>query len=485
MSTIIVIEFAVYLLGMLGVGLYFARKHMDQKEFHLGGRKLPGWALALSERATGESAWLILGLSGLAFAEGLASIWTAAGCVLGIVVSWLWLSHKFREEALKYDSLTMCDYLATKFKKQGAFIRWYSAVIIIFFYGLYVVAQFSGGGKTVHQTLGLPVHWGILLTGLVVVLYSMAGGFSAVVYTDAIQAILMMLAFFVTPIVALVHIWQQDLSIARALTEASVQTGIGFNSLTGGLMGFTLGVMIFNHFSWFFGYMGGQPQLNARWMAMGSAKQVKIGQWIAIIWTIMAYAGVIMIGLTAITLYGPDAVADKEQILPFMLLKLMPAWLAGIVLTGAVAAMMSTASSQLLVATSTISEDILHKALKIKLSDKKLVLVSRLTILVVGLGSLALAFTSTKMIYTVVGWAWAGIGCSFAPAILLSFFWRKFNGYGVAGSLIGGSVTTVVWMTTGLDQVFTARAAAFIVAFLAALACTYAFAGKHKATGAA
>lgn len=468
MHSIVIIEFVLYLVLILGVGFYFARKKMSQADFHLGGKKIPGWALALSERATGESAWCLLGLTGFAFAAGLSAVWIAVGCVIGIAVSWLWLAKEFRSERDKYNTLTLPDYLATKHAGQGRFIRWFSSIIIIFFFVLYVAAQFSGGGKTLNITFGIPVTWGIVISALVVVIYAMAGGFFSVVWTDVLQAILMIVTLVVTPIVALIAISQTNISITAALSSA----GTGLDSWTGGAVGFAAGTLIFNNFSWFFGYLGGQPQLDARWMAMRNDRDVRIGATIAIVWTLLAYAGAITLGIAAIALYGTGAVADPEQILPFMLLKLMPPWLAGILLAGAVAAMMSTADSQLLIATSSISEDIIHKSLRKDLDDRRLVFISRIVILVVGLIALIMAFTSKSLIYTIVGWAWAGIGCSFAPAVILSFFWKRFTGRGVIASLVSGFVTTVVWMTTGLDQVFTARAATFIIAFVCAVTVT-------------
>jgi sodium/proline symporter len=468
MNLIITVEFIVYLCIILGIGFYFARKKMSQADFHLGGKKIPGWALALSERATGESAWCLLGLTGFAFSAGLSSVWIAIGCVAGIIVSWLWLAREFRRERDKYDTLTLPDYFATKYTRRGTFIRWFSSLIIIFFFVLYVAAQFSGGGKTLNITFGLPVTAGIILSAVVVILYAILGGFFSVVWTDVLQALLMIITLVVTPIVALIAISRSNLSIVSALATA----GGGVDSWVGGTIGFSVGVLIVNNFSWFFGYLGGQPQLDARWMAMRSDKDVKLGAGIAIVWTLLAYTGAIVLGLAAITLYGQGVVADPEQILPYMLIDLMPAWLAGLLLAGAVAAMMSTADSQLLIATSSISEDIIHKALKKNISDRMLVLVSRVTILVVGIIALVLAFTSKSLIYTLVHFAWAGIGCSFSPAVILSFFWKRFSTRGVIASLVSGFVVTVMWMITGWDTVIAATVVTFCVALLCAVVVT-------------
>ena len=193
---------------------------MSQADFHLGGKKIPGWALALSERATGESAWCLLGLTGFAFAAGLSAVWIAVGCVSGIAVSWLWLAKEFRRERDKYNTLTLPDYLATKYAAQGKFIRWFSSVIIIFFFVLYVAAQFSGGGKTLNITFGIPVTWGIIISAVVVIIYAMAGGFFSVVWTDVLQAILMIITLVVTPIIALIVIGRSNLSITTVLAGA-------------------------------------------------------------------------------------------------------------------------------------------------------------------------------------------------------------------------------------------------------------------------
>ncbi len=465
MNTIIIAEFVLYLLAMIAIGLYFSRKKMTVAEFHLGGKKLPGWALALSERATGESAWCLLGLTGFAFSTGLSSIWIAVGCVSGIAISWLWLAAKFRIERDRYNVLTMSDYFATKFSKQGGAIRWLSSIIIIVFFVLYVAAQFSGSGKTLQMTFGISPMIGIILTAAVVIFYSMAGGFFSVVWTDVVQGILMIITLVITPIVALWKILAGNYSISAALASA----GSGMDSFTGTSIGLAAGILIFNNLAWIFGYMGGQPQLSSRFMAMRSDKDVKAGAKLAIGWTILAYSGAILIGLCALTLYGTNVVTDAESILPYMLLDLMPPWLAGLLLTGAVAAMMSTANSQLLVATSSISEDIFHKALGKNVGEHSLIMVSRVTMLAVGALALLLAFTSKSLIYTIVGWAWAGIGCTFSPIVILSFFWRRLTGIGVVSALAIGLIFTILWMTTGMDAIITSRAATFFVVLLTAI----------------
>lgn len=466
---IIFIELILYLLWMLIIGIYFSRKKFTQADYHIGGKKIVGWALALSERATGESAWLILGLTGFAFFKGFSAIWIAIGCVSGIAFSWVFLAKKFREEAEKYNVITYTEYLVKKHPEMGNFIRWYSSLIIIFFYIFYISAQFEGGGKVLNITFKMPIIYGMLISAIVVIIYSMAGGFFAVVFTDVIQSIIMILTFIATPVFLVFYIMKNHISLSPLFSLPNIF------SLTGGLYGFSGGIMIFSNLSWFFGYLGGQPQLSTRWMAMKNNSDVKKGMVVALLWTIFAYSGAISIGILGNALVNRGDLKDPEFILPTLILKLFPDWFGGILLVGAIAAMMSTASSQLLLTTTSISEDIYHKALGKDLPEKKLVLISRITLLLVGFFALFLTFTSKNLIYTIVSWAWAGIGCSFSPVIILSFFWKRFNSAGAVASLITGSFTTIIWMVSGLDKFLSSIAASFIFAFLSAIIFTHIF----------
>lgn len=475
-----------YLILILAIGFYFSRKKMNQSDYLLGGKKLPGWALAFSERATGESAWLILGYSGFAYAAGLSSIWIGVGCASGIIVSWIFLARKFREEADKYGAITLPGYFSEKFPERAKLINWFGSIIILFFFILYVAAQFCGAGNTLNVTFGIDVTTAIILASVVVIAYSILGGFMSVVWTDVVQSILMLIIFIVIPIVGVVTVAQRGLSMGVALAAA----GPGFDSITGGVTGFAMGTLLFNNFAWFFGYMGGQPQLDARWMALKNDKEAKTARNIGITWTCIAYLAVPLMGIIALTLYGPNVVPNSEMILPHMIMDLTPPILAGVLLAGAIAAMMSTADSQLLVATASISEDIIHRALHKEMSQKKLVLISRLTVLVVGFFALAFAYVGiksgsfSKFIYTVVGYAWAGIGCSFAPAILLSFYWDKFTSEGVVASLAVGLVTTIIWLVADVwelvpfESTLTARGMTFIFAFIAAVVTSLYFSKK-------
>jgi SSS sodium solute transporter superfamily len=458
-STILTV-FILYFLFILAVGYFTSRGTLSHSDFILGGRKLPGWALAFSERATGESAWLLLGYTGFVFATGLSGIWVAIGIAVGILFAWWVLAKRFMEESKATNTLTLPDYLAAKHPEFANFIRWLATLLIASFFMFYVGAQFAGAGKVFNTSFDMPVSAGVAITTIVVILTAFIGGFISVVWTDMIQSVIMLLTLCVLPIVALVHIFANDISISDALVSA----GETFPAWFGGLTGFSLSFLFFNNFSWFFGYLGGQPQLSSRFMALKNEKEANQAIAIGTLWTILAYAGAFTIGLTAIALYKQDRFADVETVLPTMILDLMPPWLAGILLSGIMAAIITTANSQLLVVTSSISEDIIHKSLKIRLSDRQLVWVSRITILLCGIIGMVIALTSESLVYRIVSWAWAGIGCTLSPAILLTFFWKRYSSVGVMATILSGFIFTVLWISTPLDSIITSRFTTFFIA---------------------
>lgn len=463
--------FIAYLLVTLTLGFWQGRRTKSQADFVLGSSRLPGWMLALSERATGESAWLLLGFTGFIYANGLSGVWIGIGCLTGITTAWIVLARRFRSEAARYRAMTMPEYFSAKFPEKANTIRVLSTLIIAFFFIFYVGAQFAGAGKTIQETFGLPAIWGQVLCAAVIMTYASFGGFISVVAVDAFQAVLMILTLIVTPIVMLAKVLAGPVSIGQALEAA----GPGMGSLTGGAAGFAAGILIFNNFAWFFGYLGGQPQLNARFMGMRDDRQVRIGRNIAVAWTVAAYTGAVMIGLCALALFGPKAIDDAELVLPFALTALFPGWLAGVLLAGAVAAMVSTAESMLIVAGTAVSQDAYKGIIRQgRVSDRALLNVSRGTTLAIGVLSLVLALTTEKLIYSIVSYAWAGIGCSFAPAVLLSFYWNRFCSAGVVTALLVGLITTIVWIATGLDSRVTAMAVTFAAAMGSAVLVTLA-----------
>lgn len=476
MSTIILVEFVLYFIGIIVIAYLTSRTKMSHSVFILGGKKLPGWALAFSERATGESAWLLLGFTGFVFATGLSGVWVAIGIAVGIIFAWLVLARKFRAEADKYNVLTLPDYLAVKFQSKANIIRWLVTVLIASFFMFYVGAQLAGAGKLFLTTFNMNETTGVIIATIVIMATAYFGGFLSVVWTDMIQSIMMLLTLVVLPIVALIYIGTNDLSISTSLATA----GEGFDSWMGGVTGFAIGVLFFNNFSWFFGYLGGQPQLSARFMALKNDREAKQGITVAIIWTILAYTGAFLIGLAAIAMYQQGSFADVETVLPHMILDLTPTWIAGILLAGIMAAIITTANSQLMVVTSSVSEDIIHKTLGMKLTDKQLVTISRIVILAVGIIGMIIALTSESLLYLVVSWAWAGVGGTLSPAILMTFFWIRYSSTGLIATVISGFIFTVLWISTPLDGIITSRFSTFFIAAIFGIVFSLMFPDKEE-----
>ncbi len=462
-----------YLVLIAGVAIWTFGKNTTKDDFILGGRKLGAWVIALSERTAAESAWLILGLSGALYAVGMLEIWTVIGCVLGIIFYWIVIARKLRVISETYGAITLPEYFYRFCGKWGQHVRVISMLIICFFFSFYVAAQFIAAGKVLDATFGIDAHWGMLLAALVVIVYTMMGGFTAVCMTDVVQAVLMIITLVLMPIVGLILINSEGLDVVAAM-KATGQTA----SLTAGKTGWAGAAAIIGGLSWGLGYMG-QPHLVTKFMAINNPDAIKIGRKVAITWTLLAYVGATLIGVVGITLVHNGVLStndvtsvsnDPERILPVLANFLFPSWIAGILIAGAVAAMMSTADSQLLIATSTIVEDFYSKVLGRSVTQKQLVLFSRVATVAVGLAGFNLACMSDDLIYDVVSLAWAGLGASFGPALLLSLHWKKMTGAGVLASMITGAVSTAAWKwIPGLDDIISVRFTSFALAILAAV----------------
>jgi sodium/proline symporter len=540
----ILIVMITYMSLLVLWGFYQGRKVKTSSDFAIAGRKLPGWVAALSERATGESSWALLGLPGAAYATGLMEIWTAIGCVLGIILAWVVLAWRLRDEAAKYETNTFTEYIAKKHGEVGKWIRIVGSFTIVFFFFFYVGAQFIGGGKTLENLFGIDRVAGMLIIVAFVVPYTIYGGFRSVTYSDVIQAIVMIIALVVAPIAGIIYLTNQPEGsvFAFSISEALDKAGPVYNTMTGGkaLSGFGTGLMIAGAFSWFFGYLGGLPQLTTRFMAIKNARQAKQARNIGVIWTIIAYTGALMIGWLAIAVFGPGTIKDRETVMPIMLTTLFNPWVAGILLTGVLAAVVSTANSLLILSATELSENLIQPFRKLK--PKRALLQSRIVTALLSVVALVLAYFSFEpvylsdnsmnslseqiteisvlertsvlvdkefnnkkdfltalkeiltpkefasyneifylnvekdsgIIYTLVGYVWAGIGSTFSIVILLTLFWKRFHGRAALATIVTGLVFTIVWISTGLDKtVITARLMTFVVAFIIAVGTTY------------
>ncbi len=467
--------FAIYIILIVALAVYFSLKARNRDDFVMGGRKIPGFALALSERAAGESSWLLLGLTGLAMTEGLSAIWVALGCIMGILFIWWIMADKLRKLSVESGANTIASLFAARFQSHAFSIRMISSLIIIFFFLFYIAAQFSGSGKVLVITFGLNETTGTYISATVIILYTLLGGFVSVVAVDVFQAVLMIASIVVLPVIAVLALSAAGIDIFASLAVASSQ----INSTVQGLSGTTAWLFVLSGFSWALGYTG-QPHLLARMMAIGDRKNVVIARRVASVWTIFAYAGAILVGLTGYMMLsngifseglGQEIMSDHEKLLPSMITLLVGPLMAGILLSGAVSAMMSTAASQLMVCSFSLSEDIApHCKIKGKpLLAVKTVWFTRLMIILVASIAIIAGLFMSDTVYGLVSYAWAGIGSSFGPALLLLLFWKPFSAAGVIASLLSGTSSAVIWKIflaepTGISE----RLASFVIAFTCA-----------------
>ncbi|MBT3228913.1 MAG: sodium/proline symporter [Candidatus Marinimicrobia bacterium] len=462
----VTLGFLLYLALILGVGFYTAHLTKSMKDFALGGQRLGPWVIAFSERASGESAWLILGLPGAALLAGLLELWTVVGCISGIIFSWFFIARRLREATEEFDALTIPELFAKRFQDDRGILRILASLIITFFFTFYVAAQFSGAGKVLNVTFGITHMQGMLLGAVIIVFYTLMGGFLAVAWTDLVQGIIMLGTLIVLPLVALIEI--------SALPAVDFQ--FDGASLFAGKAGMAALAAAIGGLSWGLGYMG-QPHLVTRYMAIDKAENIKISRRIAISWAVPAFFGSMFIGLTGYfllqagsmsfdgqVLTSAASLSDPEKLMPIMAQNLLHPWIAGIFISGAIAAMMSTADSQLLVSTTVLTEDLIANYFQ-RLKDRfDILAIGRGLTIFIGLLAFYLAWQSTDLVFEMVSYAWGGLGASFGPALLLTLWWKRISKVGVIAGMVTGTLFTVFDL---FGEWVSARFSAFIIAFLA------------------
>ncbi|NQT63180.1 MAG: sodium/proline symporter [Candidatus Marinimicrobia bacterium] len=462
----VTLGFILYLMLILGVGFYTAHLTKSMKDFALGGQRLGPWVIAFSERASGESAWLILGLPGAALVAGLLELWTVVGCISGIIFSWFFIAKRLREATEEFNALTLPELFAKRFGDEQGILRILASLIITFFFTFYVAAQFSGAGKVLNVTFGITHMQGMLIGAVIIVFYTLMGGFLAVAWTDMVQGIIMIGTLVILPLVAFIEI--------NALPSVDFQ--FDGASLFAGKAGMAALAAAIGGLSWGLGYMG-QPHLVTRFMAIDKSENIKISRRIAISWAVPAFFGSMFIGLTGYFLLQAGSMnfegqqltavaslSDPEKLMPIMAQNLLHPWVAGIFISGAIAAMMSTADSQLLVSTTVLTEDLIGNYFQ-KLKNRfDLLTIGRILTILIGILAFYLAWQSTDLVFETVSYAWGGLGASFGPALLLTLWWKRISRVGVIAGMVTGTLFTVIDLFGDWVSV---RFSAFIIAFIA------------------
>ncbi|AFU99357.1 sodium/proline symporter PutP [Simiduia agarivorans] len=445
MQTGELISLAFYFTAMIGIGIYAWRKaSKDVSGYMLGGRQLSPAVTALSAGASDMSGWILMGLPGAMYVTGLSSSWIAIGLVLGAWLNYLLVAPRLRTYTeIAGDAITLPDYFEKRFDDTSRTLRILSALVIIIFFTLYTSSGVVAGGKLFESSFGLSYEMGLWITAGVVVIYTLFGGFLAVSLTDFVQGCIMFVALILVPLIA----FGQFDSIAEMNRTVQQQDPA--------LLTFFTGVTfagIISSMAWGLGYFG-QPHIIVRFMAIRSVKDIPAARRIGMSWMIVTIVGALAVGYTGVA-YVADtnaALTDPETIFIFFAQTLFHPLISGFLLAAILAAIMSTISSQLLVSSSSLTEDVYKAFLNRDASDTTLLLIGRGSVLAVALIAIWLAYDRSSTILSLVSNAWAGFGAAFGPLILFSLFWRRTTRAGAIAGLVTGASTVLFWLYAPIE----------------------------------
>ena len=440
MQTGTFVSLSLYFLAMLGIGLYsFKKSDSSVSGYMLGGRQMNPAVTALSAGASDMSGWMLLGLPGAMYLSGLSSAWIAIGLLIGAYFNYLLVAPRLRVyTAIADDALTIPDFFAKRFNNEGYTLRILSSVVIIIFFTLYTSSGVVAGGKLFESSFALSYELGLYITAGVVVAYTLFGGFMAVSITDFVQGCIMFVALILVAIVAFTEIGGpgETASILSNLSGSKLSLFEGVSLIA-----------IISSMSWGLGYFG-QPHIIVRFMAIRSVSEIKVARRIGMSWMLVTIIGACSTGLVGVAYATKNNlnVADPETIFIILSQILFSPLISGFLLAAILAAIMSTISSQLLVSSSSLTEDFYKIFIRRNASQKELITVGRISVVMVALVAIALAYNRDISILSLVGNAWAGFGAAFGPIILLSLYWAGLTRIGAISGMLAGAITVLFWI---------------------------------------
>mgnify|MGYP000814226450 CR=1 FL=1 len=452
----IIVTIVVYLAAMLLVGFAYSKTNNDSADFYLGGRKMGPLVTAMSAEASDMSSWLLMGMPGLAYLTGIASPgWTAIGLAIGTYLNWLIVARRLRRYSAKLGAITIPDFFARRFGDKKHLLSCIAAVVILIFFIPYTASGFKAIGTLFNSLFGVEYHTAMIVGGIVVVLYTVMGGFMAVSFTDLIQSIFMTIALIVIVCFGVQQAGGLDTVIdnARALPGYLNMTQ-GYDAASGTASTYSA-LSIVSTLAWGLGYFG-MPHILLRFMAIREEKELNQSRRIATIWVVISMFIAVCIGVIGYSVTAAGKVpflatsAESETII-IKLADLMSqhgvllAIMAGIILSGILAATMSTADSQLLAAASSVSQDLMQHSFGIKMNQRTTMLAARATVICIAIIGMVLAWDPNSSVFRVVSFAWAGFGAAFGPVMLFSLFWKRTNKQGALAGMITGGAVVFIW----------------------------------------
>lgn len=441
----------LYLIAMIMVGFAFYKKNTTNADYILGGRQMNVWVTSMSAQASDMSGWLLMGLPGLAYLLGVGATeaaWTAIGLAIGTYLNWLIVAKPLRKYTeVSGDSITIPDFLHNRFRMKNPALKVFAALFILIFFTVYTSSMFAAGAKLFDYIFSIGYTPALILSVVVVTVYTFLGGFKAVSWTDLFQGLLMFFALIF--VVVFMCKGLNDINYDwAAIKEFTLKPSSSFGVMS-----------IIGAIAWGLGYFG-QPHILIRFMGIKSAKEIKPARRIAMVWVVISLAIAVLIGMLGnpfvkhlaatgqlpAALFGADGMLlDGEKIFMILVQHMFPSVISGILLAAVLAAIMSTADSQLLVSSSSFSSDIYNTIMDKNASDRKLVWVSRITIVAIALIAFLLAINPDSSVFQIVAHAWAGFGAAFGPIILCSLFWKRCNGAGALAGVISGGAVALLW----------------------------------------
>ena len=449
----ICLAIAAYLIAMLGVGVWFAKRNNSVDDFYLGGRKLGPFVTAMSAEASDMSSWLLMGLPGVAYLTGLAEAsWTAIGLAVGTYINWLIVARRIRRYSHRLGAITVPQFFSKRWGDDKNLLSAIAAVVIIVFFVPYMASGFSACGKLFASLFGTDYVTAMLISAAVIVVYTVMGGFLAASFTDLVQSIIMTVALVVVLGYGITQAGGLDavMDNARSLAGYLSLTNI-HDAATGGSNPYSL-LTVFSLLAWGLGYFG-MPHILLRFMAIEEERKLALSRRVATIWVVISMTVAVFIGVVgnAMTKAGAlPQLADSETIIVQIASLIsrhgvLAALIAGIILAGILAATMSTADSQLLAASSSVSQNLFAEFFKVKLTGKQGMLVARGTMVAVSLIAAFLARNPNSSVFRVVSFAWAGFGAAFGPVMLFALFWKRSNRWGALAGMVTGGAMVFIW----------------------------------------
>lgn len=447
-----VISMAAYMAVVVGIGIYFGKKNKTSDDYFIGGRKLGPWVTAMSAEASDMSSWLLMGLPGVAYFTGFGDAgWTAIGLAIGTYLNWKVVAARLRKYSeVSKNSITLPDFFSNRFRDEKKILMTISSIMIIVFFAVYTATGFAACGKLFHSVLGFPYLPTMIICGFVIVLYTSIGGFLAASTTDLVQGLLMSFSIVLVLIIGLVNAG----GIGPVVEHAKSLPGYldllnTYNPETGQSSSYGI-IRMVSGLAWGLGYFG-VPHILIRFMAIKNSSEIKKSRRIAMIWVVISLLVAVCIGFTgsALTSLGIlpalNTSADAERIFIIMTNEFLPALLAGVVLSGILAATMSTADSQLLMASSCVGQNLYKKFFNKQATDKQVLILSRVTTLLVAVFAMVIASDQNSSIFTLVSYAWSGFGAAFGPLVIFSLFWKRTTLKGAIAGMLGGGCLSLAW----------------------------------------